>query len=366
VKRKDETKILAEQAFWELLREGTPPTIDLLNRRLIRDGHEGRDRNLLSEVCKACWQAVGKRASTTFALPGVPEETALLFVKLTENMRDVARAELEEERREIESAAAARIEAVQTESNAHREAAEAAQHAQRETATAFDALKTEQDRLREDLHHAARTAEVERTRANQAAAESAGAAARAAAEAARFESERQAAAADRTRQALEIDSLRQESRGLKADLKSQQQEGVASQNRERILTERIEGLIEQLSIARGVERAQAAHMEELSRSVAESRDQLALSDKTLAATTAELDRLRRELVLAVEARDARPHLTVNQLSAALAQAWLSGATNPGKPARGEDAAQGFSDRAERYTVKALKVLGAVHKKNDAT
>ncbi|CAE6821727.1 hypothetical protein R70006_06233 [Paraburkholderia domus] len=355
MKRKEETMILAEEAFWALLGEGKPPTVDLINGWLEGRGHERRDRNLVNQVSKACWIKVGDRVRTNFTLPGIPEATVKLFVKLHEDLAAVARSELDAERADIEAAAAARVRTVEDELARARVEAEQAKSAQRESAAAFDTLKAERDQLRLDLHEAHILIDVERAQVSKVQTELASAlasaAVRAAGEKERFETLQQTADSERKRQANEIDALRTELRGLKDDARKLQKLAEEASQRERELNERNASLGEQLGTAKGAERVQLAQIAELTRTVEQLRN-------TVSEQAHEMSRLGTDLARAQTLAQERPHITMEQLAAALAQAWLGGATNPGKPVRGEDPAAALAARADRYATKELKVLGA--------
>lgn len=102
--RAEETKALAFSAFWAILAEGKPPTVDLIMERLVADGHERRNRNQIAEQLKACWAEVGRKTVADRTIPGLPSETIDLVVALRDNLLGVCKKEFAEdvERNRIE------------------------------------------------------------------------------------------------------------------------------------------------------------------------------------------------------------------------------------------------------------------------
>ncbi|WP_334043653.1 hypothetical protein [Burkholderia ambifaria] len=357
MKRKEETAILAEEAFWTILANGKPPTVDLINARLLELGHGKRDRNVVNGVAKECWDKVAGRVKDSFALPGIPAETVGLFVKLREDLLAVARAELNAERAEVESTARAAIEAAQQEAIAARLERDEALAARRETAAAFEAVAAERDGLRNELLAARQSNEAERERSIRAEKALEVLSARMEAESLRFVAEREAAEVDRKRQLLEIDGLRVELRATKEAEKDAQAKLSDTVARERELTARAAELVEQLGAANGAERVLKAHVGDMSRDVERLRAELASAVERAVRATDQIERLEGEARALRAALEGRAAITEEQLNAALIQAWLNGATSAPKTSRGDDPTASLTPRATRYATSAMQMLG---------
>ncbi|MEX3555321.1 MAG: hypothetical protein VB131_01400 [Burkholderia gladioli] len=362
MKRKEETAILAEEAFWAILGSGKPPTVDLINAHLLELGHGKRDRNVVNGVAKACWDKVAGRVKDSFALPGIPAETVGLFVKLREDLLAVARAELNTERAEVESAAGAAIEAAQQKTIAAFVERDEALAARRETAAAFEEVAAERDALRNELQGARQSNEAERERSIRAEKALEVLAARMEAESARFVAEREAAEADRKRQLLEIDGLRVELRATKDGEKDALAKLNDTVARERELAARVAELVEQLGAAKGAERVLSAQVGDMSREVERLRAEMASAAERAVRAADQIERLEddaRALRVALEGRAA---ITDEQLKAALIQAWLNGATSAPKTTRGDDPTASMTPRATRYATAAMQMLGKATQK----
>ncbi|KVV07364.1 hypothetical protein [Burkholderia ubonensis] len=369
MKRKEESTILAEEAFWAILASGKPPTVDLINERLAELGHGKRDRNVVNSVAKECWEKVGGRVRDSFALPGIPAETVGLFVKLREDLLAVARAELDADRVEMEGIARAQIETAQKELAAARSERDDALALRRETAAAFEALTAERDVLRSDLlaerqqtEAERHLTETERSRSARLEKDLEVLAARMESETARFAAERESAEAERKRQLLEIDALRVDLRATKDAEKSALAKLNDTVARERELTGRVAELVEQLGTAKGAERILSAQTGDLSREVERLRAELAAAAERSVRAADQIQRLEGEAVALRTSLDGRAAVTEDQLAAALAQAWLSGATNAPKTTRGDDPIPALTPRAERYAAAAMQVLGKATRK----
>lgn len=107
--RNDETKQLAYSAFWRILGEGKQPTVDGIMDVLVRDGHERRNRNVISARLKECWLEVGQRVAKTRTMPGIPDSTVDLVVALRDNMYQLAQAQFERDSAEIQRLADERV-----------------------------------------------------------------------------------------------------------------------------------------------------------------------------------------------------------------------------------------------------------------
>ncbi|MBR8426206.1 DNA-binding protein [Burkholderia cenocepacia] len=362
MKRKEETAILAEEAFWTILGNGKPPTVDLINAQLLELGHGKRDRNVVNAVAKECWDKVATRVKDSFALPGIPAETVGLFVKLREDLLAVARAELDAERAELESASRAAIDTARQEAIAARVERDEALAARRETAAAFEAVAAERDALRSELQATRQSNEAERERSVRAEKSLEVLSARMEAESTRIAAERDAAEADRKRLLLEIDGLRVDLRAAKEvekDVQSRLNEALA---RERELAGRASELAEQLGSAKGAERVMSAQVGDMSREVDRLRAELASAAERAVRAADQIERLDADArALRVEL-DERAPITEEQLKAALVQAWLNGATSAPKSTRGDDPAASMTPRATRYATAAMQMLGKATQK----
>ncbi|WP_175857900.1 hypothetical protein [Burkholderia anthina] len=145
--RKDETRQLTETAFWTLLPTGTVPTVDSVNAWLDEQGHGRRNRNVISDTLKGCWSALGTRVREINTLPGIPDETVQLVLKLRDDMLALARQQFADERAELERDAGVQIEAARREAADARAAAEEAKQGKREADSAFVTLQEEHQRV---------------------------------------------------------------------------------------------------------------------------------------------------------------------------------------------------------------------------
>ena len=95
--RTQETKDLTSTAFWEILSEGKPPTVDLVLGWMATNGHGSRQRNAISDGIRQCWEIVGQRTKSNHTIPGIPKETVDLVVSLRDQMLSVAKADFEKD-----------------------------------------------------------------------------------------------------------------------------------------------------------------------------------------------------------------------------------------------------------------------------
>ncbi|MBN3729469.1 hypothetical protein [Burkholderia sp. Tr-20390] len=362
MKRKEETVILAEEAFWAILASGKPPTVDLINAWLLERGNGKRDRNVVNSVAKECWEKVAGRVKDSFALPGIPAETVGLFVKLREDLLAVARAELDADRAEVESATRAAIEAARQEVISAQGERDEALAARRETAAAFEAVAAERDGLRKELLTAQQSNEAERERRIRAEKALEVLSARMEAETSRFAAEREAAEADRKRQLLEIDGLRVELRATKEAEKDAHAKLNDTVARERDLAARAAELVEQLGVAKGAERVLSAQVGDMSRDIERLRAELTSAVERAVRATDQIERLKGDAHALSAALEERAAITEEQLNAALIQAWLNGATSAPKASRGDDPTASLTPRATRYATSAMLMLGKTPKK----
>lgn len=95
--RANETKHLAYSAFWAILSEGKPPTVDLVMERLVAGGHARRNRNQIAEQLRTCWHEVGQKTVADRTIPGIPPETVDLVIALRDNLLTLCRKEFAED-----------------------------------------------------------------------------------------------------------------------------------------------------------------------------------------------------------------------------------------------------------------------------
>lgn len=362
VKRKDETRILTDKAFWEVLASGVAPTVDRVNDWLNDKGHGRRDRAVINEELKVCWVKLGERTRGTFALPGVSDEATALFIKLCEDLQAKVRADLQVEQKEIVETAAAQVQAAQRQARDAEQAAEAARGAQRESAAAFDALSVDRERMRSELDDNRQRNEREIARLQELLGEArqqvAGLRAQLDAQEKAHTADREAAAREHRRQALEIDGLRTENKAVAAHVDKLQADLDASLAREREMGDRAREMSAEMGTLRGSERALQQHIKDLQSRADQRDEEVALLRGQLEGGREQLRLRDAELERILEALAASLPLNFDQLVELVAQGWASGAQAPGKavPAT-EDEQAVYAERGMRYARRAIKAAG---------
>ncbi|WP_199031332.1 hypothetical protein [Ralstonia sp. ASV6] len=362
MKRKDQTRILTEDAFWKVLARGTAPTVDKICAWLAENGYGSRDRAVINETLKTCWKKLGERIESTATLPGVPEKAAGLLLHLYEELQVCARDELNVEREELQSAAEAQLKTAQDQAQEAALDAERARAAQRESATAFETLSADRDRMRIELDEARQRHEREMERMqdllSQARQEASGLRAQLSAEEKARASDLEAAAREQRRQALEIDGLRTEGRAIVARAEKLQADLEASLSRERELADRARDISAEMGTLRGSERALQQQVKDLQRAVGQRDEEIALLRGQLESAR-ERGRVQdAEIARTQAALEAALPLDADQLLELISQAWASGASAPGKAVPPSDDEQAvYAGRGERYGRRALKAAG---------
>lgn len=362
MKRKDESKILAEQAFWKVLASGVPPTVDRVNNWLHENGHGRRDRAVINDAMKPCWQMVGEKAKQEFALPGVSPEAVTLFLKLHEDLVGAARAELAAERQQLRAEAAREIDVARAETQNALAEAELAKVAQRETATAYEALKADREQLRSELLEGRLQLDRERERLQdllRGAEQKIGTlTTRLEVEASTLASERENSTKEQKRQALEIDALRTEARAHTAREKKLQGDLDTALSRERGLADKVRDLSAEMGTLRGSEGALRAQVLDLQVASTQQGEEATLLRGQLEITRQELRQRDLELT---ECRMAHAHclpMNAGQLLELVAQTWTNAALAPGKPvSKEEDEQLVMATRGERYARRTFRALG---------
>jgi len=362
VKRKDETRILTEQAFWKVLADGTVPTVDRINTWLNANGHGSRDRTVINAELKLCWEELGKRSRGSFALPGVSEGATALFQKLCEDLQASARADLHVEREEILASAAAEIQAAQRQVREAEQETERARSAQRESVAAFDALSADRERMRSELDESRQSHEREIARLQdllgQAKQEAASLRAQLDAEGNARIAEHEAATREQRRQALEIDGLRTENKAYAVREYKLQADLDASLTREREMADRARDMSAEMGTLRGSERALQQQVKDLQAAVGQRDDEIALVRGQLEVAREQGRARDDELARARDALAASLPLNPEQLVELIAQGWAAGAVSPGKAVPASDDEQAvYAERGGRYARRALKAAG---------
>jgi chromosome segregation ATPase len=360
--RKDETRQLTETAFWTLLPTGTVPTVDSVNAWLDEQGHGRRNRNVISDTLKGCWSALGTRVREINTLPGIPDETVQLVLKLRDDMLALARQQFADERAELERDAGVQIEAARREAADARAAAEEAKQGKREADSAFVTLQEEHQRvigeaksLRVQLEESSRQLTDRDIQIGQLRE----ALEREQRERAR---DRETADAQHRRLTLEIDQLRTENkaqgRAFEKTLEKAQAQLDAAATRERELREENARLHADLGALRGAQQVLKENNAELTaerdrgREAAAAHAERAMHLETqMQVMTARLAEYEAEL-------DTRAPVAAQQLHQIVADAYSAGASSMTRVAKGKDPAQGVDERAEDYAKRHVTATTA--------
>jgi len=337
LKRKDETRLLAEQAFWALLQDGTTPTVDSINERLERDKHGKRDRNVVNTAIKACWTKVGERVSSPLA--GVPEEAVLLFVKLREDLLAIARTEFDVQRLDLTAQHEARILEVTAESDRTRAEADAARLAKRESDAAFSTLQEEHQRVVSELRTAQGITDELRHQIGQRDHELSIARKELEREQRDRAKERTGAETDRRHQALEIDRLRESVKALEHELsKTREQAQVkidAVLDRERAALDQAARLQAEIGQLRGAERILKDRIAEMTEQVQQAYEAGSRVSGELAVALDRIERLKMELAENEASLSEMVVLDAKSLTRLTEQAYVAGASQASKVPRDE-------------------------------
>jgi DNA repair exonuclease SbcCD ATPase subunit len=359
--RKDETLQRAEEAFWAILAAGTQPTVETVNAWLRENGYGGRNRNVISAALKSGWAQLGKRILEVNTLPGIPEDTVQLVLKLRDDMHALAKREFEGEVNEIRHEADARVATAHAEAAVARAAAEEARQSKREADSAYLALQEEHQRiigeaksLRWQLEEASRqitTRDVKLGQAQESLEQ----------EKQRRDQDRASAHAERQRLMLEMDQLRTANaaqiRAFERAIEKAQTQIDAAAVRERELRDENAGLHAEIGTLRGAQQVLKDRSAELTAEREHARAEAAahaqraatVEEKALA-LAGRLDECHAELAL-------RAPIAAEQLHQIVADAYAAGANSLARTPKGKDQMDGLAERASDYAARHLGTAG---------
>jgi DNA repair exonuclease SbcCD ATPase subunit len=352
---KDQTQLLAEEAFWTLLPKGTQPTVETVNAWLRDNGHGGRNRNVISDTLKACWAQLATRVREMNTLPGIPAETVQLVLRLRDDMLALAKKEFEDESTEIRLAADARVTAAQAELAAVRAAADEAKQAKRESDSAYLVLQDEHQRvvgeaksLRSQLEDASRqitTRDVQLGQAHEALEQ----------EKKHREEDRNATHNERQRLNLELDQLRTantaQTRAFERTFDKAQAQIDAAAIRERELRDEAGRLQAEIGTLRGAQQILKDHNTELTAERESARSEATTHSQRAATAEEKLQGISARLEECLAELASRPALSVDQLQQLVADSYVAGANSAARPAKTKDPLEGLADRAMEYASK---------------
>jgi len=357
--RKSETRQLTEDAFWAILQVDTAPTVDSVNAWLESHGHEKRDRAVISQTLKLCWGKLGERVRDTRTLPGIPEDTVALILRLREDLLAVARHEFDSQRTTIENEADARATRAREAASAATGTAEAALQAKREADSAFVTLQEEHQRvvgesksLRAQLEDSSRQIAARDVQLGQAreALES---------EQRERQMDRDGAQVDSRRQANEIDDLRTltKAQTLAYDrtLGKAQTRLDASEIRERDLREENARLQAEIGALRGAERVLKDRVVEVTAEVAQSRSEATTNIERAIAAEEQAHSLVGRIGEKEAELESRSDISPEQLRHLLVDTYTAGAISMVRLPKGKDPAEGLQARAEEYATHRATV-----------